>query len=133
MPSSSSKVEKTPDELDEELIRELEQKIEEVLELLSTQKDVDQSLDELTSKHHEKRKHTGDSESTWLQHKKHKNIAVSKHSQTNLDLIEAWKQHKQFMEHPKDLLKHLDRLTERLLNVVERYSKRGKKIKLPDP
>lgn len=131
----SSTKPKTPEEEDEELIRELEQKIELVIELLETKKDRESSLEDLKLKHGNKRQHTGNKELTWLvdsKSKKQKLIGVSKHSHTNLELIEAWKTHKKFLEHPNDLLRHLDRLTDRLLEVVERYARRGKQIDIEE-
>lgn len=133
--SSSSSKPKTPEEEDEELIRDLEQKIELVIELLETKKDLDTSLDDLKAKHSNKRQHTGNRELTWLADSKSKKprlIGVTRHSHTNLELIEAWKRHKKFLDHPQDLLRHLDRLTDRLLKVVERYARRGKQIDIEE-
>jgi site-specific DNA-cytosine methylase len=125
--------EKTPEELDAELMRELEQKIDKVIELLESQKTREETERNLAEKSELKRKHTGNQELAWLSQNrsKKKRIAVTQHAQSNLDLIDAWQEHQKFMEHPKDLLRHLERLTDKLLEVVQRCALRNKKIALP--
>lgn len=124
MSSSSSSKPKTPAEIDEDLIKEIEEKIEEVVELLSLRKDVFSAKTDLESMRVQHGQTRGSKEQTWLQHKTHKNIAVSKHARGNLDLLAAMREYKKFTKHPIDLLKHLDELTDRLLEVAQRQFKR---------
>lgn len=117
-------MEKTQEEKDQELIRDIEKKIEEVVELLALQKDVDDVDKELECIQSEKDKSKGSRDMAWLPHKSHKNVAINKNTKVNMDLIKTLKHRQKLLENPSDLLKHLDNLTERLLVVVQRQCKK---------
>lgn len=115
-------MEPTQEEKDEQMIRDIEQRIEEVMELLSFQKDIDKELD---LKKAQNQKNKNSKELTWASstNSKHKNIPITKHSHSNIQLIDMIKTKKKFLDNPEDLLKHLDQLTDKLLTVVERWCK----------
>lgn len=122
----AEKTEKQKEE--EKMIREIEGKIEEVIELLSLQKDFNGSQRDLqrTQSMHQKTRNNMDL--LFLhKHKQHKNVAVTKHAHGNLELIEALKMHQKFSDHPVDLLSHLDTLTDRLLLLIQKQCKGKKK------
>lgn len=112
--------EPTQEEKDEQMIRDIEQRIEEVMELLSFQKDIDK---EVETKKKQSQKSKNSKELTWAPHAKHKNIPITEHSKGNMELISMIKTKKKFLDHPEDLLGHLDKLTDKLLSVVERWCK----------
>ena len=122
-------MEQTQDEKDQQMIQEIERKIEDVVELLALRKDVDEVDDDLETKSAEKEKHKNTKELAWLPHKTHKNIAVNKHTKTTMELIQSLKHKQKLLDNPANLLKHLDTLTERLLTVVKRQCKKSKKSK----
>lgn len=113
-------MEQTQEEKDEQTIRDIEQRIEEVMELLSFQKNIDK---EVAMKKAQSQKNKNSKELAWAPHGKHKNIAITKHSHGNMELIDIIKTKKKFLAHPEDLLGHLDKLTDKLLTVVERWSR----------
>jgi hypothetical protein len=117
-------MEKTQEEKDQELIRDIEKKIEEVVELLALKKDVDDVDKELECIQSEKDKSKDSRDMAWLPHKSHKNVAINKNTKVNMDLIKTLKHRQKLLENPSDLLKHLDNLTERLLVVVQRQCKK---------
>lgn len=117
-------MEKTQEEKDQELIRDIEKKIEEVVELLALQKDVDEVDKELECIQTEKDRSKDSKDMAWLPHKSHKNVAINKNTKVNMDLIKTLKHRQKLLENPSDLLKHLDNLTEKLLVVVQRQCKK---------
>lgn len=118
---------KTQEEKDQQLIKDIEKKIEEVVELLALRKDVDEVDKELECMNTEKEKSKGSSELAWLPHKSHKNVAINKHTKINMDLIKTLQHKRKLTDHPDDLLEHLDKLTEKLLVVVQRQCKKPRK------
>lgn len=121
-----AKMEKTQEEKDEQMIKDIEKKIEVVVELLALQKDVDDVDKELECMQTEKEKSKNSKDMAWLPHKSHKNVAINKNAKMNMDLIKTLQHRKKLSDNPSDLLKHLDTLTERLLVVVQRQCKRPK-------
>jgi len=115
----------TQEEKDQQLIRDIEKKIEDVVELLALKKDVDEVDQDVEGFENEKSKSS--KEMAWLPHKTHKNIVVNKNTKVNMDLIKALKHKQKLLENPSDLLKHLDNLTEKLLAVVSRQCKKPRK------
>jgi hypothetical protein len=124
---SSSKTTKTPEELDEELIRELEQQIEEVVELMASRKNKDTSAQEVLETDDLREKHINNGLSVFMEHKKHKSIVVTKHCHFNFKHIEALKQDLKFRKYPRNLQRHLQTLSDRLLVVMKRKDKRNRK------
>ena len=109
---------------EEKMIKEIEGKIDEVIELLSLQKDFStiQKDFQMTQDMHGRTR--GDKDLTFMKKDKAKNIAVTKHAHWNLEMVEATRLKKKFSQHPVDLLSHLDSLTDRLLMLVQKQSKR---------
>lgn len=103
----------------EKKIKDIEHKIEEVMELLALPKDLlERKFEDILDTH----KNTRNSkELAFMPAKggKHKNLAVRQHSKANLDLIEAIRTRRRFLEHPDNLLEHLDKLTDKLLQLVQ--------------
>jgi hypothetical protein len=117
----------TQEEKDEKMIMDIEQRIEGVLELLGIKNKVNDIDEEVTKKRKVRHASKNNKELTWCKGSKSNNIAITKHSQGNMELIEAIKTKKKFSEHPEDLLKHLDTLTDRLLTVIERQCESKRK------
>jgi hypothetical protein len=116
---------KTPEQEDEQKIREIESKIEETLDILSSNKDLIQLQNELQMKLMNRRKHRNSKEKGWFPHNSKKNIAVNKHAETNMHLAESMKTYLKFLDHPRDLLGHLDKLTDNLLDTLQRQVDRA--------
>jgi len=131
MSSANSTTTKTPDQEDEQLIREIESRIEETLEILSTNKDIIQLQNELQSKLMQRNKNKNNKEKGWFPHKSKKNIAVNKHAESNMHLAESMKMYLKFLDHPRDLLGHLDKLTDKLLDTLQRQVDRAATKKKP--
>ena len=111
----------------EKKMHDIQKKIDEVLTLLSMPVDRDRASEELESRKERHAKTRGDQELAFLRNSKYKNLAITKHSQANLELIESLQQVQKFEEYPRNLLKHLDTLTDKLLNVVQSLSKKRKR------
>lgn len=120
-------VQKTQEELDEELIREIEQQIEEVVELMATRKNKDHSAQEVLEMDDMRERHVNNGMQVFMGHKKHKSVSVSKHCHWNLQYIESLKQDFKFRKYPRNLQKHLQTLSDRLLVVMKRKDKRSHK------
>lgn len=122
----SSSTPKTPEEKDEELIKEIEQQMEEVVELMGTRKNKDQSAQELLESEEMREKHLNNGVMVFMGHPKHKHVSVSKHCHYNLQHIEALKKDWQFRKYPRNLQKHLQTLSDRLIVVMKRKDRRNK-------
>lgn len=107
---------------EEQMIREIEAKIEDVIDLLSLQKDFHGSKRDLEKTLDSHQQSRNNKELTYMRKdsSKHKHVAITKHAQGNMDLVEAMKMHKRFSEHPIDLLSHLDTLTDKLVLLIQR-------------
>lgn len=120
MSAPKTKEEKQKEE--EKKIREIEAKIQEVIELLDLQKDFQRDVQRVQDIHAKTR---NDKSLTFLkQNNKHKNIAVTKHAHGNMEMIDILKKQQKFSDHPADLLSHLDSLTDQLLLMIQKQSKK---------
>lgn len=116
---------KTPEELDEEELREVEGKIREVLELMTGRhhrERVDQSLLEARIKRDE---HAGNTQSVYHMTGSH-HVATTMHTKTALDLAEQLKLRIQLGKFALELDDSLQRLSTRYVDVLERMLKRSR-------
>jgi hypothetical protein len=112
----------TQEDEDEKKIREIEGKITEVIELLDLQRDFPQKKQRVQELHAKTR---NDKTLTFMKHEsKHKNIAITNHAHGNMELIDILKKQQKFSDHPSDLLSHLDSLTDMLLLLIQKQSKK---------
>lgn len=123
--SSSATKEKTPEELDEEELREVEGKLKEVLDLMTARhhrERVDQSLQEARIKREE---HAGNMQSVFHITGQH-HAATTMHTKTALDLAEQLKLRIQLGKYALELEDSLRRLSVRYVDVLERMLARSR-------
>lgn len=130
MPSSSAKPKKpTQEELDEERLREIEARIKELTRLMSEGMDRPTADERLGRAREERDAHKGNKKERAF-HKPPggggKPIAVSRHTQTHLDLGEALKLRIRLGEFALELGDSLERLAEEQVEVLERQLKRAR-------
>lgn len=122
---SSSNGEKTPEELDEEELREVEGKLKEVLDLMTARhhrERVDQTLLEARNKRDE---HTGNMQSVYHITGQH-HAPTTMHTKTALDLAEQLKLRIQLGKFALQLDDSLQRLSTRYVDVLERMLARSR-------
>jgi hypothetical protein len=121
----ASTVEKTPEELDEEELREVEAKIKEVLDLMTARHHrgrVDEQLDLARVRRDE---HVGDRTPVFHMASGH-HAPTTLHTKTALDLAEQLKLRIQLGKYALELDDSLQRLSVRLVAVLERMLGRSR-------
>lgn len=117
MPTSAGK--KTPEEEDEELIREIEQELKEVLDLIAGNKNRTQSQAEVQQLRGKFQENERDMRPVY-----HidggRNVATTMRTKTGLDLAKALKTRIRLGKHAMELEESLHRLTSRYVQVLER-------------
>lgn len=123
--SPSSGETKTPEQLDEEELREVEGKIREVLDLMTARHHrdrVDQTLLEARAKRDE---HRGNMQSVFHVAGSH-HAPTTMHTKTHLDLAEQLKLRIQLGKFALELDDSLQRLSARYVDVLERMMQRSR-------
>lgn len=113
----------------EQRMREIQKKIDDVLELLALQTDREAVQEELQNSQERHSRTRGSQELAFVKGSKHKNLCITQHSHANLELVQALKKMQKFEEYPRNLLKHLDTLTDKLLAVVQELPAKKRKCK----
>lgn len=122
---SKKPIEKTPEELDEEELREVEAKMKEVLELMTGRHHRDRSDDQLEIARTRRDQHSGNRQP--VHHiKGGYHAATTMHTKTALDLAEQLKLRIQLGKYAKELDDSLERLSTRQVEVLERMLKRSR-------
>ena len=123
--TKSSGETKTPEEKDEEELREVEAKVKEVLDLMTARKHrerVDQALLEARAKRDE---HRGNMQSVFHITGSH-HAPTTMHTKTALDLAEQLKLRIQLGQYALELDDTLQRLSARYVDVLERMLQRSR-------
>lgn len=121
----SKPVVKTPEELDEEELREVEAKMKEVLELMTGRHHRDRADDQLETARARRDQHAGNRQP--VHHIKGAyHAATTMHTKTALDLAEQLKLRIQLGKYAKELDDSLERLSARQVAVLERMLGRSR-------
>jgi 6,7-dimethyl-8-ribityllumazine synthase len=121
----SKKPAKTPEELDEEELREVEGKVKEVLDLMTARHHrdrVDQHLEMARSRRDE---HAGNKQAVFHISGSH-HVPTTMHTKTALDLAETLKLRIQLGQYARELDDSLERLSLRYVAVLERMLGRSR-------
>jgi len=121
----SKPVEKTPEELDEEELREVEGKMKEVLELMTGRHDRGKTDEKLETARARRDEHAGNRQPVHHIKGGH-HAATTMHTKTTLDLAEQLKLRIQLGKYAKLLDDSLERLSARQVKVLERMLKRSR-------
>ena len=121
----SKPVEKTPEELDEEELREVEGKMKEVLELMTGRHDRGNTDEKLEKARARRDEHAGNRQPVHHIKGGH-HAATTMHTKTTLDLAEQLKLRIQLGKYAKLLDDSLERLSARQVKVLERMLKRSR-------
>lgn len=116
---------KTPEELDEEELREVEGKVKEVMDLMTARhhrEAVDSSLEQARGR---AATHTGNKQAVYHVSAPH-HVATTMHTKTELDLAEQLKLRIQLGKYARELDDSLKRLSARQVKVLERILKRSR-------
>jgi hypothetical protein len=122
---SKPTVEKTPEELDEEELREVEAKMKEVLELMTGRHHRDKTDDKLEMARYKRDEHAGNRQPVHHIKGGH-HVATTMHTKTTLDLAEQLKLRIQLGKYAKELDNSLERLSARQVAVLERMLGRSR-------
>ena len=125
MSSSSGAKEKTPEELDEEELREVEGKLKEVLELMTSRHHRTQADQRLQMARVKRDEHTGNKQAVF-HHAGAYHAPTTMHTKTGLDLAEQLKLRIQLGKYALELDDSLERLTTRYVAVLERMLSRSR-------
>ena len=123
--SKSSAPAKTQEELDEEELREVEAKIKEVLELMTDRHHRSRTDEELDLARVRRDEHVGDSTPVYHQTSSH-HAPTTMHTKTALDLAEKLKLRLKLGKYALELDDSLQRLSTRLVAVLERMLGRSR-------
>ena len=123
---SASTKKPTPEEKDQEELREVEAKIKEVVELM-TERHSRERVDESLAVAREKRdQHNGDTTRTFRFLGKRKNIETTVHTRAHMELADVLKTRIQLGQYAADLEDSLRRLSERHVEILERILSRSR-------
>jgi hypothetical protein len=125
MASSSGAKEKTPEELDEEELREVEGKLKEVLELMTARRHRGQTDADLEVARARRDQHAGNRQPVY-HHTQGVHAETTMHTKTGLDLAEQLKLRIQLGQYALELDDTLERLTARYVAVLERMLGRSR-------
>ena len=118
-------VEKTPEELDEEELREVETKMKEVLDLMTARHHRDRTDANLELARARRQEHTGNTQAVFHITPSH-HAPTTMHTKTALDLAEHLKLRIQLGKYALELDDTLQRLSVRLVDVLERILGRSR-------
>ena len=121
----SKPVPKTPEELDEEELREVEGKLKEVLDLMTARHHRHKTDDQLGLARARRDEHAGNQQSVFHITPSH-HAATTMHTKTGLDLAEQLKLRIQLGKYALELDDALERLTTRYVAVLERMLARSR-------
>ena len=122
---SASKSEKTPEELDEEELREVETKIKEVVALMSAGHTRESGDEKLRAARKRQKRYEGDRQSVYhITSQGH--VPTTMHTRSNMELAEALKTRIQLGGYARNLEDSLRRLSERHVAVLERILQRSR-------
>jgi hypothetical protein len=125
MSSPSTGVDKTPEDLDEEELREVEGRIKDVVGLMAGGHERDVVDEQLAAARERRDRYHGDMTSTF-HITKQGHAATTFHTKTKLDLAETLKLRIQLGKHARRLDDSLQRLSVRYVEVLERMLKRSR-------
>jgi hypothetical protein len=125
MPESNKPTEKTPEELDEEELREVEGKIKEVLDLMTARHHRAATDEKLEVARIKRDEHAGDRQPVYHLSGSH-HAATTMHTKTALDLAEQLKLRIQLGKFALELDNSLERLSARYVDVLERMLGRSR-------
>ena len=117
---------KTPEELDEEELREVEGKIQEVLGLMGERHTRERTDEKLETDRARRDEHHGNSQSAYYHIGKKRVAATTMHTRTHLELAETLKTRIQLGQYAGDLEDSLRRLSERHVEGLERIRLRAR-------
>jgi hypothetical protein len=117
--------EKTPEELDEEELREVEGRLKEVLDLMTARHHRDRTDANLEVARARRDQHAGDRQSVYHMAGPH-HAATTMHTKTALDLAEQLKLRIQLGKYALELDDALERLSARYVAVLERMLGRSR-------
>jgi hypothetical protein len=123
--SKSSATVKTPEELDEEELREVEAKIKEVLDLMTARHHRERTDEQLDMARLKRDEHAGDRQPVYHKSGSH-HAATTMHTKTALDLAEQLKLRIQLGKFALELDNSLERLSARYVAVLERMLGRSR-------
>lgn len=116
---------KTPEELDEEELREVEAKLKEVLDLMTHRHHRDRADEMLWQARQRREEHTGNRQPVFHISGSH-HVPTTMHTKTALDLAEQLKLRIQLGKYALELDDALQRLSERQVAVLERMLSRSR-------
>ena len=119
-------VSKTPEEKDQEELREIEAKITEVVDLMADRRTRERTDEALEAYRGRLDKHRGNSTRTFHLLQKKKNIETTLHTQSHMQLADVLKTRIQLGKYAGDLEDSLRRLSERHVEVLERILSRSR-------
>lgn len=122
---SSSHPTKTPEELDEEELREVEAKITEVLDLMTARHHRERTDESLLVARARRDEHTGNRQPVYHHSGSH-HAATTMHTKTALDLAEQLKLRIKLGKYALELDNSLERLSARYVAVLERMLGRSR-------
>jgi hypothetical protein len=122
--SAPSSKKKTPEEQDEEELREVESELKDVLELMTARHGRDEADEVLHSKRGRRDDNAGNKEAVFHSSGAHR-VATSMQTKTELDLAEQLKVRIRLGRHALNLNDTLSRLSARYVAVLERMLTRS--------
>lgn len=125
MSAKSSTEAKTPEQLDEEELREVEGKMKEVLDLMTARHDRGRVDEQLQLKRARRDEHAGNRQAVYHINGGH-HVATTMHTKTALDLAEQLKLRIQLGQYARELDNSLERLSARQVAVLERMLSRSR-------
>ncbi len=120
-----SKPAKTPEELDEEELREVEGKVTEVMDLMTARHHRDKTDEQLDLARSRRDEHTGNKQAVFHIHGSH-HVPTTMHTKTALDLAETLKLRIKLGQYARELDDSLERLSQRYVAVLERKAGRSR-------
>lgn len=122
---SSQKQPKTPEELDEEELREVEAKMKEVLDLMTARHHRDRVDEQLETARARRDEHAGNRQPVFHIHGSH-HAPTTMNTKTALDLAELLKLRIKLGQYARELDDSLERLSVRHVAVLERMLARSR-------
>ena len=117
--------EKTPEELDEEDLREIESKMKEVLDLMDARHDRERTDEQLEMARTRQLENAGNLQPVFHITSSH-HVPTTMHTKSMLDLAEQLKLRIKLGKYAKNLDDSLQRLSVRLVDVLERMHSRSR-------
>jgi hypothetical protein len=121
----SAKPAKTPEEQDEEELREVEGKVTEVMDLMTARHHRDRTDEQLDLARSRRDEHAGNKQAVFHIHGSH-HVPTTMHTKTALDLAETLKLRIKLGQYARELDDSLERLSQRYVAVLERKAGRSR-------